>query len=171
MQKKSSKNKLFFELGIYGMDSLESVTMGTGVIEIGNSAFGSCARLEKAYIGENVRIIRGLAFAGCGSLKSIFIPGDVIACEGFITDCETIHCGMREMPTKDIKTRIYIHTSTAHPSSANVNRSFCWYALCVWKIHVFFITVKNPNSEDSSHIREKKTKAKITRTARRANTL
>ena len=80
------------------MDSLESVTMGMGVIEIGNSAFGSCARLEKAYIGENVRIIRGLAFAGCGSLKSIFIPGDVIACEGFITDCETIHCGMREMP-------------------------------------------------------------------------
>ena len=82
----------------YGMSALEVVRMGTGVIEIGNAAFGSCGRLEQVYLGENVRVIRGSAFGGCGNLESIFIPDSVIVCESFITDCVTIHCGMREQP-------------------------------------------------------------------------
>lgn len=55
--------------------SLESISLGAGVVAIGPNTFGGCGSLTSITIPETVTYIGDYAFAGCGNLKNIeFLP-------------------------------------------------------------------------------------------------
>ena len=63
----------------YGVDKLSSVTIGSGVTEIGDHAFYDAGDAEDVgemmvTLGENVRTIGGSAFEGCDKLMSLTLP-------------------------------------------------------------------------------------------------
>ena len=58
----------------YGCNSLSSINIPDGVIEIGDESFYNCQSLTSVYIPESVVKIGAGAFAGCSNLKSVNIP-------------------------------------------------------------------------------------------------
>ncbi len=52
-------------------DGSPSITVPTGVIEIGAAAFKNCEKLEKIDFGDELKAIRSEAFRGCKSLKEV----------------------------------------------------------------------------------------------------
>ncbi|MCH5298087.1 MAG: leucine-rich repeat protein [Ruminococcus sp.] len=61
----------------FGMCNLTSVTLGNGLIIIGEYAFGGCKNLPNITIPNSVKIIDNYAFATCSSLTTIKIPDGV----------------------------------------------------------------------------------------------
>ncbi|MBQ7580763.1 MAG: leucine-rich repeat domain-containing protein [Clostridia bacterium] len=70
-------------------ESIKSVTIESGVTEIGFDAFRSCTNLTSIVIPNSVTSINGSAFYGCTSLTSVIIPDSVtyIAYRAFY-DCD-----------------------------------------------------------------------------------
>ena len=60
-----------------GCTSLTSITIHSGVISIGSSAFEDCSSLTSIEIPSRVTSIGYAAFSGCSSLQSIEIPASV----------------------------------------------------------------------------------------------
>lgn len=61
----------------FGMCNLTSVTLGNGLIIIGEYAFGGCKNLPNITIPNSVKIIDNYAFVTCSSLTTIKIPDGV----------------------------------------------------------------------------------------------
>lgn len=57
-----------------GNDSLEKLTIGTGVRKIGSYSFSDCKKLESVIISKGVEIIGDSAFRGCEKLAEIYLP-------------------------------------------------------------------------------------------------
>lgn len=57
----------------YGCSGIESVTIGKSVTRIDSNAFHDCASLETIYISESINFISGNAFNGCSGLKNITV--------------------------------------------------------------------------------------------------
>jgi len=69
--------KLTYESwGIFGSSqaSLQNVEFGNNVIEVTNSIFKDCYRLDNVTLGSNIKIIESDAFNGCAALSSITLP-------------------------------------------------------------------------------------------------
>ena len=59
------------------LESITSVSIGSGVTHIGNIAFAACSGLTSVTIPDGVTGIGSSAFAGCSSLTGIAIPNSV----------------------------------------------------------------------------------------------
>ena len=71
--------------------SLNSVTMGAGVVSIGESAFWRCSSLTSIDIPDSVTTIGSGAFCGCSSLISIEIPANVNSISTLaFSDCSSL---------------------------------------------------------------------------------
>ena len=64
--------------------SVQTVTIGSGVISIGNYAFQDCTSLTNITIGQDVDFIGNYAFAGCTSLAAVTIPDSVECINSFV---------------------------------------------------------------------------------------
>ena len=53
------------------------VTMGSGITEIGGSAFRNCGDLSSIHWGSSVQTVGGSAFQGCTALTAVSFPGSV----------------------------------------------------------------------------------------------
>lgn len=75
-----------------GFHSLESLTIGTGVEEIGACAFDECNSLLSLEIPKTVKTIGGAAFRGCYSLESLTLGEriDSIGAEAFLSNDATL---------------------------------------------------------------------------------
>lgn len=62
----------------FGNDSIEKVTIGSGVKEIGDYAFYCCRNLETVVLPSAIQIIQGYAFCECENLKKINIPKTIL---------------------------------------------------------------------------------------------
>ncbi|MDE6597686.1 MAG: leucine-rich repeat domain-containing protein [Clostridia bacterium] len=71
------KDKPVKEIGHFGCDNLESVTIPDSVITIGEDAFSGSPKLKNVTIGSGVKEIAKFAFGGCTALESITIPDNV----------------------------------------------------------------------------------------------
>ena len=58
-------------------ENIIEVRMGSGVISIGNSAFGGCSALTNVTLPNSVKTVGIVAFSNCTSLKSLTIPEKV----------------------------------------------------------------------------------------------
>ena len=58
-------------------ESLQSVTIPSSVITIGNSAFSGCRNLSSVTIPSSVTTIKSYAFSGCRKLSTVTIPSSV----------------------------------------------------------------------------------------------
>lgn len=68
--------------------SATAFSVPDGVVKIGDSAFGYCAKLTNVQIPQSVVSIEDYAFADCSSLKSIIIPDGVTEIgRGAFRDC------------------------------------------------------------------------------------
>ena len=65
-----------------GCSSLQSVTIGNSVTNIGYAAFFSCSSLKSVTIPNSVTNIGGVAFQCCPSLQSVTIPNSVTTIGG-----------------------------------------------------------------------------------------
>lgn len=59
--------------------SSEEITLGNGVITVGNRAFIGCASLKSIYIPDNVLIMGINCFEGCTQLSGVVVPKDIKA--------------------------------------------------------------------------------------------
>ncbi len=50
---------------------MESLTIGNGITQIGQSAFAECTNLKKVIIGSSVKVLDEYAFYGCSAIESI----------------------------------------------------------------------------------------------------
>ena len=82
--------------------NLTSVTIGDGVIGIGNSAFYNCSKLASLTIPNSVTSIGYSAFEECRSLKSITIPNSVTS----IGQNAFFECGLTSVTIPDSVTSI-----------------------------------------------------------------
>ena len=57
--------------------NLLGMTIGNGVLTIGNSAFRGCSRLKNVTIPNSVKTIENFALAECSSLETVAIPDSV----------------------------------------------------------------------------------------------
>lgn len=62
----------------YRCSALQSVSLPTSVVSIGESAFAYCNTLDGVTLGANVTTIMDGAFQGCSSLKAIEFPDSVV---------------------------------------------------------------------------------------------
>ena len=68
-----------------------SITIGSSVASIGNSAFSGCTSLTRITIPNSVTSIGDYTFSDCTSLKSITIPDSVTGIEDFaFSDCTSL---------------------------------------------------------------------------------
>ena len=58
-------------------DDVVKVEFPEGVIEIGDSAFEDCRRLEEVVLPQSLKRIGNEAFRGCVNLERLVIPADV----------------------------------------------------------------------------------------------
>ena len=68
---------------------VKNVILGSGVVNIGVSAFDGCTSLTSVYIPNSVTSIEG-AFYGCTSLTSVYIPNSVTSIEGAFYGCTSL---------------------------------------------------------------------------------
>jgi hypothetical protein len=61
----------------YGVGSLKSITIGTGVTAIGTGAFWNCSRLLSATIPNSVKTLGYNVFAGCTSMTEVSIGSGI----------------------------------------------------------------------------------------------
>ena len=75
----------------YDYSSLESVTIGNGITEIGTGAFALCSSLENVTMGNGITEIGTGAFALCSSLTNIDIPDSVTSIyDGAFSGCASL---------------------------------------------------------------------------------
>lgn len=63
------------------VQTLEQITLPSGVVEIGGWAFRNCTSLKTIHFNEGLRNIGNSAFTGCGGLTEIIIPDSVTLLE------------------------------------------------------------------------------------------
>ena len=81
--------KIISDDGFWGQDNLQEITLGS-VVEIGQSAFGSCTMLKQITLPDTLTTIGWRAFASSG-LTSLTIPANVTSLgDSFITDCSAL---------------------------------------------------------------------------------
>jgi len=61
----------------FSYTGIDSITIPSSVVKIGQMAFDKCNKLEYVYIPETVTIIEKCAFRDCSSLEKIIIPNSV----------------------------------------------------------------------------------------------
>ncbi|MBQ5398774.1 MAG: leucine-rich repeat domain-containing protein, partial [Ruminococcus sp.] len=61
----------------FGGTSVQNITLGTNLAEIGNNAFMNCASIKDVTIPNKVQTIGENAFYGCTALKGITVPDSV----------------------------------------------------------------------------------------------
>lgn len=81
--------KIISDDGFWGQENLQEITLGS-VVEIGQSAFGSCTMLKQITLPDTLTTIGWRAFASSG-LTSLTIPANVTSLgDSFITDCSAL---------------------------------------------------------------------------------
>lgn len=70
-----------------GYTTLETVTFGAHVREIGEGAFEGCTALTAVTLGERVEVIYDHAFLGCTALSYLRVDGDAVAEYNAFFDC------------------------------------------------------------------------------------
>lgn len=81
--------KIISDDGFWGQENLQEITLGS-VVEIGQSAFGSCTMLKQITLPDTLTTIGWRAFESSG-LTSLTIPVNVTSLGGsFITDCSAL---------------------------------------------------------------------------------
>lgn len=84
-------------------DELVSVTLGEGILSVGDEAFYSCDNLTSITIPEGVTSIGGFAFNNCRSLTSVVIPTSVTSINNSVFNgCNkltSIYCFSDEVPS------------------------------------------------------------------------
>ena len=89
----------------HGCTSLESVTIGNGVTEIGKSAFSGCTSLTSVTIPNSVTEIGKSAFWECSSLTSVTIPESVTKIGEWVfascTSLASVYCKATTPPSGD----------------------------------------------------------------------
>lgn len=81
--------KIISDDGFWGQENLQEITLGS-VVEIGQSAFGSCTMLKQITLPDTLTTIGWRAFASSG-LTSLTIPVNVTSLgDSFITDCSAL---------------------------------------------------------------------------------
>ncbi len=79
--------------GAFGyLQSLTEVDLtGSGIIEIGDSAFASCPSLSAVILNDGLRRIGSRAFANCSALLSLTVPDSVVEIsESFLSGCSSL---------------------------------------------------------------------------------
>ncbi len=70
---------------------LEKLTLGKGLVEIGQSAFSGCSKLKEVVLPDSLEKIGGSAFITCSSLESLIIPDNVTEIGGSaFDDCSSL---------------------------------------------------------------------------------
>lgn len=81
--------KIISDDGFWGQENLQEITLGS-VVEIGQSAFGSCTMLKQITLPDTLTTIGWRAFESSG-LTSLTIPVNVTSLgDSFITDCSAL---------------------------------------------------------------------------------
>lgn len=69
----------------------KDVTVPSGVVAIGNSAFNRSSYVENVTLPDGVTAINGSAFMGCSNLKSVKLPDSVTSIDAWaFSDCENL---------------------------------------------------------------------------------
>lgn len=79
--KENSWERIFGNCYNNNLESIESVVLPVGVIDVGNLAFNGCSSLTSVTIPNSVTGIGANAFSGCSSLISITIPDSITSIE------------------------------------------------------------------------------------------
>ncbi len=64
--------------------TVKTVKVPDSVVEINNSAFYECKKLENVVFSKNLKVIKGIAFQSCISLSEIEIPDGVVSLGGSV---------------------------------------------------------------------------------------
>ena len=62
----------------YNCRSLDSITLPSTVIDIGNDAFNGCSNLREVILNDGLKKIGEQAFYNCSSLESIKLPSTLV---------------------------------------------------------------------------------------------
>lgn len=69
------KNQKVLPDALYaGCETLQKLTIGSGVQKIGKYAFSDCKNLESLIISKGVEVIEDSAFRGCEKLEEVYLP-------------------------------------------------------------------------------------------------
>lgn len=74
-------------VGAFGFSELQSVSLSSGLTDIGGNAFSYCTSLSSISIPNTVTTIGVSAFLHCSALKSVTIPASVTDFESAFTSC------------------------------------------------------------------------------------
>nr|MCR5173064.1 leucine-rich repeat domain-containing protein [Oscillospiraceae bacterium] len=100
----SETDGLIIEDGaFYGCSGLESVVIGEGLTEIGNSAFENCTSLSSVMLPDSLKTVGNCAFQGCSALTALELPRSVTRISlSMFAGCSSLSY----MPLRDSVTQI-----------------------------------------------------------------